>query len=84
MNVLKAARETMNLWKSSTSIGLDVKPSITYNHCYEMLKTLLTHKEFSYGKQCHWLGWMQASCVASTDLSLEDMKQINLRNRDDQ
>lgn len=46
-----------------------------------MLETMET-SNFSYGKLCRWLGWIQAACVADRCATLEEMKEINKGQKD--
>lgn len=60
--------------------------STDYTHLCSMLEQM-RDPEFSIGKLNRWLGWMQASVVAATarsmvPIALDEMKEINLRNRD--
>lgn len=81
MNALNAAKETIEAWRSSKQTFPQLVPELTFEHCLDMLQRM-QEPNFSYGKQCRWLGWMQAACVASTDCTLEQMKNINMRNKD--
>lgn len=81
MNMIKAAEDTLEL---ARQFGMDSLSSdnseLDYPHLAEMLEKMQTG-DMSEGKLGRWLGWMQASVVAAgVGCSLEDMKQINLRN----
>jgi len=81
MNQLAAFRDTVALAEDrdmpmlpDTSFGLE--------HLEEMLKVVETG-DFSESKLGRWLGWAQcALVVANIGVTLEDVKQINLRYAD--
>lgn len=81
MNQVRAFQDTVALAEDSemphlpgSDLGLD--------HLEAMLKTV--HSEsFSPSKLGRWLGWAQAALVAAdVGVTLEDVKQINLRHAD--
>lgn len=76
MNVLGAAKVTMEVWRDRGGHLSSEAGSLSYHHCVGMLNQM-AKGEFSYGKMCRWLGWMQAACVASGAATLETMKDIN-------
>lgn len=80
MNVIKAAEKTLALWKGTEMFIEPSEPSLSFDHCSHMVETM-KQSPFSYGKLCRWLGWIQAACVANTDLNMEDIKQINKENK---
>lgn len=84
MNVLEAARETMDLARERGmhNVGDDDKPDREYSHLEQMLEKMETG-EMSYGKMCRWLGWMQASVYGMCEgVTLDDLKEINRRHAD--
>jgi hypothetical protein len=84
MNVLEAARETMELARQH---GMHMtedpeKPDRSYEHLEQMLAQMETLEQ-SYGKMCRWLGWMQASVYSMCEgVTLDDLKEINRRHAD--
>lgn len=84
MNVLEAARETMELARQHGMDGTEDpdKPDREYHHLEQMLEKMESG-EMSYGKMCRWLGWMQASVYGMCDrVTLDDLKEINRRHAD--
>ena len=87
MDMIAAARDTLALARERNldDVSSDT-PELDYNHLAWMLSEMESKPEkFSPAKMGRWLGWMQAAVVAQScgDISLEDMKQINMRNADD-
>lgn len=81
MNVVKAAIESMEL---ANPASMGAEGEVGYDHCNWMTNEMILHKnDWSYGKLCRWLGWIQASIVGSGCATLEQMKQINKANIDD-
>lgn len=84
MNVLEAARETMELARQH---GMDFvehpdRREGEYSHLEQMLEKMESG-DMSYGKMCRWLGWMQASVYAMChEVTLDDLKEINRRHAD--
>lgn len=83
MNVLAAMKDTLALWTGQSWADIDLPESLSGKHMVDMLTTVETG-EFSYGKQCRWLGWMQAATVAAGIATLDDMKAINKRHAGDE
>jgi len=79
MNAIKAMERTVKL---AFDRKMEGKGSLNYAHIAGMLIHMQT-EEFSYGKQCRWLGWAQAAVVASGCATLDDMKEINRANSKD-
>lgn len=78
MNVLNAAEQTLALWRTRRPI-INV---LSKEHCEEMFATMKA-EHFGYGKQCRWLGWIQAACVANGCATLEEIQEINRRNQNE-
>lgn len=82
MNQIEAFNETVML---AIKMGMpdqsDVDDSLGYEHMFSMLKRIEANPEkFSEAKLGRWLGWAQAALVAANvGVTLEDVKQINLR-----
>lgn len=83
MNIRKAIDDTMILANERVLRMPEIKllghPSLGLQHIVDMHVQIKT-SEMSDTKLCRWLGWMQAAIVAWGCASLEDMKQINMRN----
>ena len=62
----------------------DIK-ELDYPHLLDMYARITEADDigepFSETKIGRWLGWMQAAVVIHGEASLEDMKQINMRNK---
>lgn len=87
MDAIAAMRETVALAREREMNITQVKhiPEIGIVHLEDMLKRAeegVATGDFNYGKQCRWLGWMQACVVASGAANLDDMKNINMKNSD--
>lgn len=79
MNQRAAFDETVELAIISGMVG---RGSLSFSHLREMQKTI-AEGNFSESKLGRWLGWAQASLVAANvGVTLEDVKQINLRHAD--
>lgn len=63
------------------ALDSDLQPQHVRDMLSRMLLPLDTIHEFSDAKMGRWLGWAQAAVVAQGLGTLEDMKQINMRNR---
>lgn len=83
MNQREAFAETIVL---AITAGMpeesDVDDSLGLAHMQSMLDRIEANPEgFSEAKLGRWLGWAQAALVASgVGVTLEDVKQINLRH----
>jgi hypothetical protein len=83
VNQLQAFRDTVALAKRR-GLAVTRKPELSLEHVQDMLRKVESDPEaFSPSKLGRWLGWAQAAVVSWGNCSLEDMKQINVRNRDD-
>lgn len=81
MNQRIAFDETVELAIQSGMAGSH-DPSLSLSHLLEMQLTI-SEKDFSEAKLGRWLGWAQAALVAAdVGVTLEDVKQINLRYAD--
>lgn len=78
MHVLPAMEATMKL---ADPRRMPVEGALSHAHLADMLARARA-KDMSYGKLCRWLGWMQCAVAASGCATLEDMKQINMTNKD--
>lgn len=76
MNMIGAAEKTMEVARERMKKHVPHKSELSLIHLEEML-TKMRATDMSKAKMGRWLGWMQAAVVAATDLSLEDMKNIN-------
>jgi len=81
MNVIKAMEETVRLAADNGMPAVIEVDELSFLHLCSMLERM-QEGNFSYGKQCRWLGWAQCAVVAAGCATLEDMKQINMRNKD--
>lgn len=81
MNAMKAMEQTVKL-AFDRKMPVSTGRSLDYAHIAGML-IIMQESNFSYGKQCRWLGWAQAAVVASGVADLDDMKAINKLNSDD-
>lgn len=77
MRALEAAKQTMRVWETRGRKNPHLPNELSYAHCQDMLLTM-SNSDFSYGKLCRWLGWMQAACVANGASDLDEMKLINM------
>lgn len=81
MNQNKAFTETLNLAHERGMDKLtwdDTSKDLSYAHLEDMA-TRITD-DFSESKLGRWLGWAQAAVVAAGIATLDEMKEINLRN----
>ncbi len=81
MNIHQAIQDTMELAHKSQISNYPV-PDLSYDHICFMHERIDLNKGWSDTKLCRWLGWMQAAVVSWGVYTLEDMKQINMRNAD--
>jgi hypothetical protein len=81
VNQLQAFRDTVSLAEKAEMPPMSaVHDSLGLAHMRSMLKRIEAG-EFSESKLGRWLGWAQAALVAANvGVTLEDVKQINLRN----
>lgn len=81
MNVIQAVDDTISLARDQGFDCLFIEnESVSWDHLLEMQEAL-HNQEMSYGKQCRWLGWIQASVVAAdVGINLDHCKIINKRN----
>ncbi len=90
MNTLQAMRETVKLASANKmSLSSDHGEGLGFTHMLDMLRRAekghIDGTPFSTGKLNRWLGWMQcAMVVACPHVDLEQMKEINYRNREDE
>lgn len=80
--IIKAAQETYELAHlrgAFTRTGL--LPAQQADHIDSMLSRM-QNPEFSELKLCRWLGWIQGVLYAASNglISLDEMKEINMRN----
>ncbi|AIK68221.1 hypothetical protein P10VF_008 [Rhizobium phage vB_RleM_P10VF] len=88
MNQLQAARDTIEL---ARSYGMHEFPylaelgdEIQWHHLEDMLRRMEGMSDKSEAKIGRWLGWMQCAVfVMCADVTLEDLKQINIKNSAD-
>lgn len=82
MNQIAAMKETLDFARIA---GMDVLssdiPEVDFPHLHDMYERVIHAEEpMSEAKIGRWLGWIQACVVAAgIGLSLEDMKEINMR-----
>ena len=83
MNQLAAMRETLTRAQKCGMSSIDgLATGCDYWHLQDMMERAQIG-EFSEAKLGRWLGWMQCAVVAADiGLTLEDMKEINLRYAD--
>lgn len=84
MNIRKAIDETMILARNGGDTSESYKgviESLSFNHICEMYERIKEDKTMSDTKLCRWLGWMQAAVVSWGLWTLDDMKNINMRNK---
>lgn len=81
MNIQQAIEDTMILADQSQVSSYPIF-DLSYEHIRSMHERIHLNPEWSDTKLCRWLGWMQAAIVSWGVYTLEDMKQINLRNAD--
>lgn len=83
MNIRQAIEDTMELAKSSSVRDAKCKiHDLSFDHLANMHERIDLNRDWSDTKLCRWLGYMQAAIVSWGEFTLEDMKQINLRNAD--
>ena len=81
MNQRAAFKETLQLAIASAMPEGDPADPLSLAHLREMWFRL--DDNFSDAKVGRWLGWAQAALVAAgVGVTLEDVKQINLRHAD--
>lgn len=83
MNQFNAFSETIDLAMARSMPEL---PGTSYGleHLVEMWNKVAFHPEqYSASKLGRWLGWAQCAVVVSGVATLDEMKEINLRNSDD-
>ncbi len=87
MNQLQAFRDTIALAKSTDKPKLTQVQSLSMQHLEEMLVTIEAEAwrgySFSPSKLGRWLGWAQAAIVSWGHHTLEEMKEINMKNKED-
>lgn len=83
MNVMAAMEDTMTLAQTQVHrFAQQTVPAtvhMEYEHLVEM-RDKMRATSMSYGKQCRWLGWMQATIVSWGVSSLDEMKEINRKH----
>jgi hypothetical protein len=78
MNVIQAAIDSMKL---ANKDYMGEAGPVGYTHCQDMLKQMIEHQDdWSYGKLCRWLGWIQCCLVGSGCCDLQKVKDISRRN----
>lgn len=82
MNQRKAFKETLDLAYERGMHHLHLREDLSFGHLEDMYRRL-SHEEFSDSKLGRWLGWAQATVVASGVATLEEMKAINKRHAGD-
>jgi hypothetical protein len=84
MNQLAAMRETLTVAQDHE---MDLVGGLPENCDYWHLSDMVERAsagDFSPAKLGRWLGWMQCAVVAAgIGVTLEDMKMINMKNRED-
>ncbi|QNH71461.1 hypothetical protein PP938_gp039 [Rhizobium phage AF3] len=87
MNQLQAARDTIELARlhgmHEYPHHADLDDHVQFPHLEDMLRRMEDMTDKSDAKLGRWLGWMQCSVVIMTPATLEDMKQINIKNSAD-
>jgi hypothetical protein len=78
MNQRKAFKATMDLAYERGMHHLILREDLSFRHLEDMYRQV-NKQEFSEAKLGRWLGWAQATVVASGVATLEDMKGINKR-----
>lgn len=78
MNQKQAFRETL-IMAAELDMPLLEGTSYGLDHLFDMWETI-QKSDFSESKLGRWLGWAQCAVVVSGVATLEDMKEINLRN----
>lgn len=81
MNQRHAFKETMDLAYERGMHRLHLREDMSFRHLEDMWKRV-SREDFSEAKLGRWLGWAQATVVASGVATLEEMKQINQRFAD--
>lgn len=79
MNQRKAFIETVDL---AIDRGMPENPHLDtgLDHLMDMEDAISRHPEWSESKVGRWLGWAQCAVVCAGIATLEEVKQINLRN----
>ncbi len=76
MNVIKAA-DKMYLLINRIEFKRFIDPDTSKSHLLDMCNKIATEK--ITGEKAHrWLGWIQACVCIHCEVSLEELKQINL------
>ena len=78
MNQRKAFKATMDLAYERGMHLLHLRADMNFGHLEDMWRRV-SREEMSESKLGRWLGWAQATVVASGVATLEEMKQINRR-----
>lgn len=77
MNILQAAYDTLS---AARVVGMGtvvpIHPELGYPHLAKMVEEMETG-QLSEDKMNRYLGWIQAAVVASSGLTLDDIKKIN-------
>jgi len=79
MNIRGAIEDTMSCAKTQARRRTSI-PELSFEHLVDMHEQIKADDTMSDGKLNRWLGWMQAAIVSWGHSTLEDMKQINLKN----
>ena len=92
--IIEAAKETMllahkvgmdEMWLNAATRDATRDPNFEtdFGHLMSMVSRMQTDETMSIGKLNRWLGWVQAAVFAFAQgaITLEQMKDINLRNR---
>ena len=82
MNQRKAFKETLDLAYERGMHHLHLREDLSFGHLEDMWRRV-SREVFSDSKLGRWLGWAQATVVASGVATLEEMKAINKRNAED-
>lgn len=87
MNQLAAFKETLELAEPFAAFMKEPN-ELSYDHLVDMFARIdLAEKAgtpFSESKKGRWLGWAQAAVVRTGFVSLEDMKNINVKHSKDE
>lgn len=86
-STFKVAREVPNaptgtVWEDVSDWSLELPADCSLAHLEEMLNKM-KKGDMSNGKANRWLGWAQGVLVVLGLATLEEMKQVNKRWRDD-
>ena len=80
MNVIQAAHDTLS---AARVAGMGAVETVHYELSYRHLTSMVANMskgDMPEDKMNRYLGWIQAAVVASSRLTLEDMKKINRDN----